>query len=114
MRHVNALESDGYNEIMGIVRDSFDPGDPFASVQEYRFALCGLLLFDFGHLVPGFHAGAATEPEDCCAVEELRSLYVVTEDGIDPEFWHYEDDMRRALVMLDRYREWIRIAGKDY
>jgi hypothetical protein len=111
--HVNALESDGYNEIMAGVRESFDPGDPFASVQEWRFAICELLLFGFGHLVPGFRT-VATDPEDTYAIEHMRALYVIQDDSINQKYWHYEDDMKRVLVMLDRYREWLRIAGKDY
>lgn len=110
---MNDLESTGYNEIMGFVRDAWDAGDQFASVQEWRFAICEVLLHDFGHLVPGFRT-VAMEPEGSFAVEMLRSLYVIEDDSIAKEYWHCEDDMLRVLVMLDRYREWLRVAGEDY
>jgi hypothetical protein len=113
-RHINALESVGYSEIMGGVRDAWDPGDQFASVQEWRFAICELLLHDFGHCVPGFRT-MQTEPDmDDFAVDYIRALYVIEDDSIAMEYWHYEEDMKRVLVVLDRYREWLRIAGEDY
>lgn len=113
MTHTNSNESTGYNEIMGMVRDAWDPCDQFGCVQGWRFALCEALLFDFGHSVPGFRT-VASDMEDGYEGEQLRSLYVIEDDSIDPMYWHYEDDMIRVLVMLDRYREWLRIAGEDY
>lgn len=112
----NSLESDGYNEIMQAARDAYDSGDVFAWVQEWRFAIAELLLFDFGNLVPGFRT-VASEPEpESYAVESLRALYGGSNEmeSLPRKHWHYEDDLKRALVMLDRYREWVRIAGRDY
>jgi hypothetical protein len=114
--HTNNLESTGYNAVMGFVRDSWDPYDQFGCVQEWRFAICELLLFDFGHLVPEFRT-MASEPElDNYAVEQLRPLWNGHNGDFDMarEHFHYEHDLKRVLLMLNRYRAWLGLAGKDY
>ena len=113
---VNNLESAGYNQIMGLALDCHDPADQFGWVQEWRFAIAELLLFDFGYLVPGFRTSASNPEPDNYAVENIRALYGGSNDMTDMprEHWHFEDDLKRVLLILDRFRNWIHIAGKDY
>lgn len=94
-------------------RINHDPCDEFAWVQSWRFALCEALLFDWGYLVPGFRT-VRSEPEDSSELEIIRTLYVIEDDSIAREYWYREDELKYALKILDRYREWLRIAGKDY
>ncbi|BET51742.1 hypothetical protein RGQ21_67240 [Kitasatospora aureofaciens] len=101
------------NPVLITARSMHDPYDEFAWVQEWRFALCEVLLFDWGYLAPGFRT-MADQPEDTHPVEAIRSLYVVEDDSIAPEYWYREDELKYALRILDRYRTWLGLAGKDY
>jgi hypothetical protein len=100
----NHLQCDGYNDLMNEIRLSWDSGDPFGSVQEWRLALCEVLAFDYDLWVPDFRT-CATEPEpDNYAVEAIRSSFADT------------DDMQTVLTVLDRFREWLRpeIFDREY
>lgn len=101
------------NPVLIEARVDHDPYDEFAWCQKWRFAICEVLLFDWGYLAPGFRT-VATEPEDGYEIEAIRSLYVIDDDSIAREYWHVEDELKYALMILDRYREWLRIAGLDY
>jgi len=104
----------GERAVLGEALLNHDPFDQFAWVQGWRFAICDALLWDWGYLVPEFHT-AASGPEDTYELEMIRTLYVIDEDDqIDRKYWHVEDELKYALKILDRYREWLRIAGEDY
>ena len=98
-----------YAAILGEARASFDPGDPFAWVQGYRFAICQVLAFHYDVFVPGFRPGAATAPEDSAEVADVEYA-----GRINPSDVAAQEGMLQALVIFDRYREWLRIAGRDY
>lgn len=100
-------------DIRDMVKATYDPCDKFAWVQSWRFAICEVLLFDWGTCVPGFRT-VAIEPEDSTEVECLRALYAFEGDSIPPDHWYVEDDLLHALKVLDRYRNWLAIAGEDY
>ncbi len=102
------------NPVLIEARINHDPYDEFAWVQGWRFAICDALLWDWGVSVPGFSPGAATEPEDTFELAAIRTLYEIEDGSIPVDQWHLEDELRYALKILDRYREWLRIAGKDY
>jgi hypothetical protein len=80
------------NPVLIEARINHDPYDEFAWVQDWRFAICDRL----------YNPDCATGPELTFAYETLSEL--------DPTV----GDMEYALGILDRYREWLRIAGKDY
>ena len=101
------------NSILREARSDHDPYDQFAWVQDWRFAICEALLFDWDHLVPGFQT-AASEPEGTYQLEIIRSHYEIVDDSIAVEFWPVEGELKYALKVLDRYREWLALAGKDY
>ena len=91
------------NPVLIEARVDHDPYDEFAWVQNWRFAICDRLYWHEGEYVPGFSPGAAaTGPELTFEYEMLSEL-----DPTVPE-------MEYALNVLDRYREWLRIAGRDY
>ena len=92
-----------------------DTYDPFEWVQSWRFAICDVLLHDWGYLAPGFRT-VATEPEDTYEVEILRTFYAFEDEGqsIPREYWGVEDALKTMLTVLDRYRVWVGIAGEDY
>ncbi|MEU0912122.1 hypothetical protein [Streptomyces althioticus] len=105
------------NPVLIAARVLHDPYDEFAWVQGWRFAICEALLHDWGYLTPGFRT-VRSRPEDTMEYGEIRTLYVIEDDNglesIDPMYWHVEDELKYALRILDRYREWLRIAGRDY
>jgi hypothetical protein len=85
-----------------LTRDSYDAHDPFGWVQGWRFALCDYITSELGGYVPDFRQGPF---------------------GAEVEAWEYEtlmdeepdiESAKYALKVLDRYREWLRVAGKDY
>lgn len=92
----------GMREILGHALFNHDPGDQFAWCQGWRFALCDYLEFVWGEEVPGFLPNITGPVEDAYEYQELKEI----QPGPD-ECWY-------ALRILDRYREWLRIAGKDY
>ena len=90
-----------------------DPYDQFAWVQGWRFAVCEALLFDFGHLVPGFRT-VASGAEPRAEIDAIRSHYTTVDDSLAPGDFHWEADLLRVLTVLDRYRNWLALAGQDY
>ena len=79
-----------------------DPYDQFGWVQEWRFAIADYLHFDMGETVTGFLPAPGGPDTDSYAYDELCDISPSVEA------------LRYALRILDRYREWLRIAGKDY
>lgn len=90
------------NPVLQEARIYHDPHDEFAWVQGWRFAICDRLFWYEGESVPGFNPGGANGPELSAEYEALSE--------VDPTV----DQAEYALGILDRYREWLRIAGKDY
>jgi hypothetical protein len=90
------------NPVLIEARINHDPYDEFAWVQDWRFAICDLLLWNLGVPTDGFDPGCAEGPEETFAYDTLSS--------VEASY----DELRYALKVLDRYREWLRIAGKDY
>ena len=90
------------NDILTIARLSSGTGDEFGWVQGWRFALCDYLTSVWGESVPGFRQGVFGPEEDAYEYQELM------------EILPGPAECRYALRILDRYREWLRIAGKDY
>lgn len=77
-------------------------GDEFGWVQGWRFALCDYLTFVLGEYVPEFRPSPLGAETDAWEYEELLSLYPT------------RDEAYYALHILDRYRLWVGLAGKDY
>ena len=76
-----------------------DPGDQFAWVQDWRFAIAQHLE-DQGEYVPEFRGADDIRTED--AYLELAAIRPTLE-----ALWY-------ADKILGRFREWLRIAGEDY
>lgn len=90
------------NPVLRVARVNHDPYDEFAWVQEWRFAISDYLYWHEGEAVPGFSPGGTSGPELSLAYEGISECAPSVE-----ELWY-------ALGILDRYREWLRIAGRDY
>jgi hypothetical protein len=86
------------NPVLIEARINHDPYDEFAWCQEWRFAIAQRLE-DVGEPVPGFRGA-----------DDIRETYayaMIAYRDNAAELWY-------ALNILTRYREWLRIAGKDY
>lgn len=92
----------GKRAVLGEALINHDPYDEFAWVQSWRFAIADRLYWYEGAYVPGYDPGPMSGPDLTFAYEQLAEL--------EPT----EDQMWYALGILDRYREWLRIAGRDY
>lgn len=76
-------------------------GDVFGWVQGWRFAIAGYLWHVLDVKVSGFRPGIGG-PDYSFEYEELTNM--------DPK----AADLMYALDILDRYRRWVGIAGRDY
>lgn len=115
MTGLTDLMDDTYRQMRGEVALNAD-NDPFAWVQGWRFAICEVLLFDWGYCVPEFRTMAHEPEEDSYEVEILRTFYEFEDGGesIPMKYWHVEETLKTLLAVLDRYRVWVGLAGKDY
>lgn len=86
------------NPVLIEARIAHDPYDEFAWVQDWRFAIAQRLQ-ELGEYVPLFHGSP-----------DIRETYayemIAREDNVA--------DLEYAAKILERYREWLRIAGRDY
>jgi hypothetical protein len=87
------------NPVLIEARVNHDPYDEFAWVQEWRFSIAQLIT-DIGEHVPDFRGS-----------DDIRDDYAYQQLSYGPASVR---ELRYALKILDRYREWLRIAGKDY
>jgi hypothetical protein len=92
----------GQRAILGEALVNHDPYDQFGWCQGWRFALCDFLYWDQGETVPGFRPGFNGPDIDSFEYSQLTCSDYTTEQA------------EYALMILDRYREWLRIAGEDY
>jgi hypothetical protein len=90
------------NPVLMLARDNHDPYDEFAWVQGWRFAIADKLTFDKGEDVPDFTPSPFGPDTDSFEYAALC------------ETFHTVETLWYALKILDRYREWLRAAGKDY
>lgn len=92
----------GKREVLGEALLSHDPGDQFGWCQSWRFAIADYLTFNVGEYVEGFRPALGDPDTDSYEYDTLCESAPATEA------------LRYAEKVLDRYREWLRIAGKDY
>lgn len=104
-RECDARKYGTTNPVLIEARIAHDPSDEFAWVQGWRFVIAQFLA-DAGGYVPDFR-GSDDIREDF-EYEQLEMLYPAYVDGVSNQ------DVREltyALKILDRYREWLRVAG---
>ncbi len=89
------------NRVLIEARIVHDPYDEFAWVQDWRFAIADVLAYERGVWVPGYESFG---PDD--------STYAY--DMLTDQPGYSDDELLYAYAILTRYREWLRLAGKDY
>lgn len=92
----------GKREVIGEALFSHDPYDQFAWCQGWRFAVADYLTYNRGEYVNGFRSAAGEPETESYEYQELCE----TAPGVEA--------LRYAEKVLERYREWLRIAGEDY
>lgn len=85
------------NPVLIEARVNHDPYDQFAWVQEWRFAIAQRLE-DLGEYVPSFRGA-----------DDIRETY-----GYEAIAYGSVPELRYALKILDRFREWLKVTGRDY
>lgn len=90
------------NPVLQLAALNSGDGDVFGWVQGWRFALCDYLTFELGEHVPEFRPSPLGPDEDAFEYEELLHLRPTRNEA-----YH-------ALHVLDRYRIWVGLAGRDY
>lgn len=112
--HVNRMETDGYNAVMGEWRDSFDGGDPWGSNISHMFGLADVYYVATGECLPYYWPSPFLAN---ATVESLAESYdsptceyalMLSEGEIETE------DIRRAFTILSRYDDWCRRDGRNY
>lgn len=91
----------GKRAVLGEALTLHDPHDQYAWCQEWRFAIADFLYWQ-GESVPGFRPAPNGPDTTSYAYQELWNT------SADKEACWY------AFNILSRYREWLRIAGRDY
>lgn len=103
---MNKLESKGYNAIMGEVRLSDDPTDPWGSNIAWLFALGDYMWALESERLPGYSPSPMgvdlSDPS-----YELETLFEI-KDSFD------EYDVRRAYHILSRRDDILRELGMSY
>lgn len=104
--HVNKFESEGYNMIMGEVRLTDDPADPWGSNIAWLFGIADYMWAINGEIMPVYHASPmGVDLKD--PGHELEMLF-----DLQGEF---EDaDVRRVYTILSRRDDILRVLGKNY
>jgi hypothetical protein len=95
------------NPVLIEARINHDPYDEFAWVQDWRFAIAEYLTHFRSTYVEGFRS--VYTPGDTLAMMSESYAFEMLWGGN-----YSAKDLVYALKVLDRYREWLRIAGKDY
>ena len=102
---MNERESSGYNAIMGEIRVE-DFYDPHNVSMTWLFAIADYMWAINGELMPGYFPspfGVDLEDPD----HALGMLFEINDQFDD-------DDLRRVYKVMDRYNDWVRLAGRAY
>lgn len=105
--HINKTETDGYNVIMGLVRDSDDPGDPWGSNISWLFALADWRYLFNGEILPDYRPALGLTVEDAEGSYEFSMLTETMADWEGP-------DLVRVYEILSRRDGLLRLAGQNY
>ncbi len=101
---MNYLESRGYNITMNEVRMNNDPVDSWAGNGGWMFAIADYMLVVFGEVMPDYQPSPTSFDTDVMSYE-LEFLISQKPSSID---------LRRVYAVLNRYDNWLRLAGRNY
>jgi len=92
------------NRIVELARVYHDPYDEWAWCLGWLGSLCDVYVLERGRYIPSevYTPGCLAEPDDSYEYEEITSL--------NPS----DDELEYAIKILDRYANWLKMAGKDY
>jgi hypothetical protein len=99
------------NPVLIEARINHDPYDEFAWVQDWRFAIAEYLTHYRGTDVDGFRCSHDVPDSTTLAEESLEESFAFA------SLWGMNastEELTYAMRVLDRYRGWLRVAGRDY
>ncbi len=100
----------GYKILMGMVRAEGVRYDPWGTAMSYLFDVAEILFVEFGVLVKDFRPAPGLSRESISESYPAGSAilpYVETEAVT-------EADLMEFYTVVDRYRAWCVLAGRDY
>lgn len=101
----------GYRAVMGEVRLTDDPGDPWGSAMAWLFPIAEVFYVEFGECLPEFRPSPMLSDRDDIDRDDYQSdtLLTLVDSGEVTE-----TDLRNLFTVMSRYADWARLAGKDY
>jgi hypothetical protein len=103
------------NYILAIMRDD-DLSDPWGTGMSWAWAVCSNLDL-MGEDVPaglGYQPGAGGAVLESFEDEMVREYLLAVPQPGEPTAEERITEVQRAGVILDRYLDWCKAAGRDY
>lgn len=107
-RVLNHGASDGYLALMDQVRLS-DWDDPWGTAMVWLYAVCGVMYLRFDEVLPEFRPSPGLSVVSIEDEYPGRFVLDLVDDGTVTE-----DDLRAVYMVMERYRAWAVLAGRDY
>lgn len=105
----NRQQSDGYNEIMTLVRQDDICHDPWGTGMAWLFAIADVMWVEYSELMPDYRPAAAlSERADLEGWNAEMLIELIDSGTVD------EADLTNAYTTLSRYDDWCRRDGKNY
>lgn len=107
----NARQTTGYNAVMSEIRSNYD-GDGWGMVMHGLGVMADAMYMHSGEILPEYSPSIMHSPCEVMHGEEYRDARWLLRElrfrTVKPT------DIRAAYAVLNRYADWVRLAGEDY
>lgn len=101
----------GYRAIMQMVREDDVKYDPWGTALGWLGVIGDVVKGLEGRNMPEYLPGAFSVTRDCIVANNAYGQDVL--DGLDNGTWTLAD-LESAYTILNRFADWVRLAGRDY
>lgn len=108
----NRRESEGYRYLMTDIRMQVDPGDAYGWSMGVLGNLAAAAYMYDGTVLPGYGPSIMHNPGEVMEGDEYEQARWIVDDIENGNVTM--DDVRRVYAIVDRYNDWVRLAGRDY
>lgn len=106
------MATPGYTAVMSIIREDDITYDPHGTSMGWLFCIADVMHADADDIMPGYRPPAVRERTREHVIED-NSYAVDLFDMLDSgQLTH--DDLRKVYAILNRFNDWVRLAGRDY
>lgn len=102
----------GYRAVLNLVREDDIKHDPHGTSMGWLFCIADVMHADADDIMPGYRPSPVRERTREDVIEDNPYADTIF-DMIDSGGLTH-DDLRAAYAILDRFNDWVRLAGKDY